>query len=148
MFRGLVAIVALGISVVGAAADSNALGHQQTEVSPSARYQIIQSSLMARDTFRLDRNAGRVWRLVSDEDDSLMWEEMLVQGRQPVIPATNPRFQLFLSGTLRRITFLVDGQTGQTWQVQSTKIDPDGPDTEDNSTTIWVPLKSKERTGG
>ncbi|GAB3490243.1 hypothetical protein GCM10027399_07170 [Curvibacter fontanus] len=98
----------------------------------------MQSTLAARWTFRLDRYTGKVWQLVRTSDDDNAWEEMMVFDRPPVLQPIKPRFQLFTSGLAVRHTFLLDGDTGKTWQVVTGKRkEKDGTEVEYNA---WQPF--------
>lgn len=48
--------------------------HQKTSTPPDARYDVIQSQLAAKWTFRLDRFTGRVWQLVKTQNDENTWD--------------------------------------------------------------------------
>ena len=54
--------------------------HQTTTQPLDARFEIIQSQLAAKWTFRLDRYTGRVHQLVKTSDGGTAWETMLVEG--------------------------------------------------------------------
>jgi hypothetical protein len=96
--------------------------HQFTTAPPSARFEIVQSQLSARWTFRLDRHTGRVAQLVRTQDDDSAWEEMeVIGGLPPVTTSGRPRFQIFTSGLAAKHTFLIDTDTGRTWMVASGK---------------------------
>ena len=139
----------------------------QTTTPTDARYQIVQSTITTRDTYRLDTHSGRISRLIRagnardfgsvddvvqsvvqeflahlDLADTLIWEEMIVWERPTVQNPSKPRFQIFLSGITTRDSYLIDTRTGETWQVVKSKVDPDGPDTDANTHTVWVPLAS------
>ena len=88
---------------------------QQTSANPGARYEVLQSPLAAKWTFRLDRYSGRVWQLVKTKDDDSAWEEMPVYEMAKLASPGRPRFQLFTSGLAARHTFLVDSDSGKTW---------------------------------
>lgn len=80
------------------------------------RYEIIQSTLAAKWTFRLDRFTGHVCQLVQTSTEDLAWEEMRVRD----LPVTDPlekqvRFQLVTSTIAARQTYLIDLKTGKTW---------------------------------
>lgn len=105
--------------------------HQHTSPSPTARFEVLQSSLAARWTFRLDRYSGRIWQLVRTKDDENTWQEMPITDLPKVQSPTRPRFQLFTSGLAARFTFLLDGETGRTWVVTTNKGKrPDGTEFE------------------
>ncbi|MBL8339516.1 MAG: hypothetical protein JNM97_22310 [Rhodoferax sp.] len=118
-----------------AAQDYPAPPHQQTTPAPGARYEVLQSQLAARWTFKLDRFAGRVWQLVRTADDDSSWEEMSIFDALKVPTPTRPRFQLFSSGLAARHTFLLDADTGKTWRL--TTIKRKGRDGEDVEHHVW-----------
>jgi hypothetical protein len=133
----------IGFAIAGqigfaADVDVSVRSHQLTTSPPSARYELMQSTLAARWTFRLDRYTGRVWQLARSKDDENVWEEMRVFERPTVQAPTRPRFQLFTSGLAARHTFLLDGDTGKTWLVVTGKRkENDGTETEYNA---WQPF--------
>lgn len=88
---------------------------QQTTANAGARYEVLQSPLAAKWTFRLDRFSGRVWQLVKTKDDGSTWEEMPVYELPKLTSANRPKFQLFTSGLAARHSFLVDSDSGKTW---------------------------------
>ena len=138
----------------------------QTPTPTDARYQIVQSTITMRETYRLDTHSGHISRLVRSNDG---WEEMIVWALPTVARATNdgldvplgdsevaglgveryrpvqnpskPRFQISLSGITVRGSYLIDTRTGQTWRLVKAKVDPDGPDTDANTHTVWAPLR-------
>ena len=112
--------------------------HQQTTTPPNARFEVMQSQLVARLTFRLDRFTGRVAQLVRTSDDNNAWEEMEVIGLPAMSQAARPRFQLFTSGIAARHTFLIDNDTGKTWVIVNGKrTNSDGSEYE---VTLWEPF--------
>lgn len=84
-------------------------------VSSSARFEIVQSTLVVLQTFKLDKQTGNVQLLVKKLDGSEGWEDLVVVGLKAV-PASGNRFQLFLSGLAARSSFPLDTQTGTCWQ--------------------------------
>ncbi|WP_343725756.1 hypothetical protein [Herbaspirillum huttiense] len=90
----------------------------------NARYEIVQSPMAARWTFKLDRYTGTVWQLVTTSDNDLTWEGMLIVQSPIVTSPSKPRFQLFTSGIAARHTFLLDTETGRTWQLTTQKFTP------------------------
>lgn len=112
--------------------------HQYTSPPSSARFEILQSSLAAIWTFRIDRYSGRIWQLVTMNDDDNTWEEVPVIGLSKGKPATKPRFQLFTSSLAARHNFLIDNNTGKTWLFVTRKQkNEDGTEYESNS---WEPF--------
>jgi hypothetical protein len=115
--------------------------HQQTSPLPNSRFEVIQSPLAAKWTFRLDRYSGRIWQLVRTKDGDNMWEEMPVIGRPNLTTGPKPRFQMFTSGLAARHTFLIDADTGKTWLLTTTKRkDSDGIEHEINH---WGPFANQ-----
>ena len=128
----------LFLLTVARAQDFPPSAHQQTAPSIGARFEVLQSTLAAKWTFRLDRYSGRVWQLVKTKDDDNAWEEMQVFEGPRIQAPTRPRFQLFASGLAARHTFLLDGDTGKTWLIVTGKRKrPDGTEFE---VTSWQPF--------
>lgn len=132
----LVVIAVVCRPALASAQDSNPAS-QQTTAPPSARFEIVQSPLSARWTFRLDRYSGEVSMIVS-VDDNVGWEKMMVLGLPSIQSPSKPRFQIFTSGIAARHTFLLDTETGKSWMVVMTKMkNPDGSESEVN---LWQPF--------
>lgn len=89
--------------------------HQSTAADPDSRYEIVQSQLAARWTFRLDRYTGEVMQLLLNKEKENIWEKVLVQDLPKIKNPSKPRFQIFTSGLAARHTFLLDTVTGKTW---------------------------------
>ena len=89
--------------------------HQTTTPPSDARFEIVQSPLAAKWTFRLDRYTGRVYQLVKTQGDGVAWETMLFLGGPEASKPMRPKFVIFSSGLAARHTFLMDSDTGQTW---------------------------------
>jgi hypothetical protein len=114
--------------------------HQRTAVPSNARYEIVQSEIAAKWTFRLDRFSGHVSQLVQTKAGESSWEVMPVIALPTLTTsqATRPRFQIFTSGLAAKFTFLIDTDTGKTWQLTTTKSKtPSGEEFEYNS---WEPF--------
>jgi hypothetical protein len=112
--------------------------HQQTTSPPNARFEIVQSELAAKWTFRLDRFTGSVAQLVSTKDNDNAWEEMEIEGLEPVKPAMRARFQVFTSGLAAKHTFLIDTDTGKTWVLVGGKRKRD--DGTEEEISLWQPF--------
>jgi hypothetical protein len=132
----LVFIVAIPLPL--AAQSERPITHQQTSAVVGGRYEIVQSSLAAKWTFRLDRYAGRVSQLVATADSGTAWEDMLVFQRPTITTPTKARFQIFTSGMAARHTFLIDVDTGKSWVLVGGKDkDKDGKEFEYSA---WQPF--------
>ncbi len=95
--------------------------HQQTTTPVGARFEIIQSELSAKWTFRLDRFTGHISQLVKTKDDDDSWEEITVISLPAASAPFHPRFQIFASGIAARFTFLIDTESGKTWVLVGAK---------------------------
>lgn len=126
------------LALAAFAQDSPPRLHQQTTTPSNARYEVIQSSLAVRHTFRLDRYTGRVWQLVRTKDDDNAWEEMPVLDPPRVTNPSRARFQLFSSGFAVRHTFMFDTDTGKSWVVVSTKRK--AADGSEYEIALWQPF--------
>ena len=97
--------------------------HQASTPPSDARFEVIQSGLAAKWTFKLNRVTGDVYQLAMDKKENLVWEKIYVLPHPKGAPITSdkPRFQIFSSGLAAKYTFLLDTQTGATWQIVSSE---------------------------
>jgi hypothetical protein len=110
--------------------------HQHSTPPADARFEIVQSELAAKWTFRLDRITGHVAQLVKTADDAA-WEDMEVIDL-PYYTTDRPRFQIFTSGLAARHTFLIDTTSGKTWVITNrTRSRTDGTHDE---VAVWQPF--------
>jgi len=93
--------------------------HSSTSVGAQARYEVIQSTLAAKWTFRVDRVCGQVSQLVSNDEEEVNWSSMVVFSLPKCLADGKNRYQVFTSGLAARHTFLINTETGTTWQVRS-----------------------------
>ena len=90
--------------------------NQRTTTPDGARYEILQSEITAKDTYKLDRYTGRIWAMYVDRTEKYnFWAELDVNGLPYITNPQTPRFILYSSGITVRYTFLIDSLTGQTW---------------------------------
>lgn len=91
--------------------------HEKSATPTSGRYEIVESPLLARLAFKLDKFTGSIWQLVIDKKSELKWEPMAVHGlvRFKSETYTAPRYQIFMSGRAAMRTFLIDSLSGRTW---------------------------------
>lgn len=109
------------------AQNRDSVTHNSTSVGNQARYEIVQSSLAARWTFRLDRVCGVVSQVVISKTENMTFEQMIVSGLPRCVPDGKIRYQLFTSGLAARHTYLLNTESGKAWQMQAVK-DKDGND--------------------
>jgi hypothetical protein len=125
------------LSAIAAAQQTSDI-HQHSTPPSGARYEVVQSELAAKWTFRLDRFTGHVAQLVKTSDDDNAWQEMHVVDLPAVQTPSRPRFQIFTSGIAARHTFLIDTDTGKSWYIATgSKKHSDGTDYE---VTEWLPF--------
>ncbi|MBC8637308.1 hypothetical protein IAG25_10840 [Caballeronia sp. EK] len=125
-------LLSLALIPIGVAAQATNQQSVMTGVPADARFEIVQSELAVRWTFKLDKFAGVVFQLVATKDGGVAWEEVpRLRGRTPD-PATPNRvnYQIFLSGMVARNMLLLNVNSGATWQLQS-----------GNDGISWVPFE-------
>ena len=113
--------------------------HQTTTPPTDARFEIVQSQLAAKWTFRLDRYTGHIHQLVKTRDGGTAWEAMFVEGIPELSSPNKPRFLIFTSGLAARHTFLMDTETGKTWVLSTTTYPVAGDDQKE--ITSWIPFE-------
>ena len=120
----------------GSAAAQSTKAHQSTTQPPDSRFEIVQSPLAAKWTFRLDRHRGNIDQLVETQDGAMTWQDMFVLDLPDLSSTHKARFMIFTSGIAARFTLLMDSQTGRTWVLNSWS------DTEDGSDQLvgWFPF--------
>ena len=92
--------------------------HVSTTVPDTAGYEIVQSSVLAKLTFRLDRNTGRTWQIGDTSDGGYVWQEVLwLDDDSSESRSSQPRYQIFSSGILARVTVLMNTDTGRSWYI-------------------------------
>ena len=99
-------------------AESDSATNQSTTVPDSARFEIVQSPLLAKLAFRLDRFTGETWQFVSTKDDSYAWQRIKripLQNDTKVTGKAN--YQIFLSGIRAQVTILMNTTTGASWYI-------------------------------
>lgn len=126
-----IALFCASLSCMGA---DKAVMHTKTTTSSVARYEIVSSTLAARYTFKLDRFCGEVSQIVQNQENELAWQDLLVSGLPPCQTDDQVRYQLFVSGIAARFTFLLNTETGKTWQYMTFK-DKDGKEQ-----SGWFPI--------
>lgn len=107
-------VISVGLVCGSASAQANQ-SPQSTEAPNDSRFEVIQSELAARWTFRLDKQCGRVAQLVSTELGGVAWQEMMVLNLPDCDLLGRLRYQIFTSGLAARHTFLIDTQSGRSW---------------------------------
>ena len=106
-----------------AAAQREPVQHERSAVSSESRFEIVQSTIVARSTYRIDKFTGRIDLMVMRADSSLRWQPMPRRehpsGDTRVAGRAN--YQVFVSGIANRHTYLINTNNGATWQLVLTK---------------------------
>jgi hypothetical protein len=89
--------------------------HSSSTISDGQRFEIVQSHLTAKWSFRLDRLCGIVSQLVKTIDDGAAWETMFIEGLPICRDDGKAHYQLFLSSLAARHTFLMNTDTCTSW---------------------------------
>ena len=110
--------------------DLQSVQHQASTPPSDARFEIFQSGPAAKWTFKLDRITGNVDRLVSAKSGNLAWEKMKVLPHPRAVNSAKPHFQIFVSSLAPQFTFLLDNESGATWQNDSR-----------NDGVVWQPIE-------
>jgi hypothetical protein len=106
--------------------------HQATAPPAEARFEIIQSSFVAKLTLRLDRFTGAVDQLMTRPDSTIGWEPIVRRShRDPDTQvAGRANYQIFTSGLAIRYTFLINVTSGATWELVEDRT----------SGWFWIPI--------
>ena len=93
----------------------------QSAAYTGPRYEFIQSTLAAKGTFRLDTYTGDVCQMQADGNKSAAWHKLrrlpsLIAGEDSTVDG-RPNYHLFLSTIAMRFTYLINTNTGTTWQL-------------------------------
>ena len=135
------AIFALALSCLASSASESRVSdiHQSTTPPLDGRFEIVQSQLAAKWTFRLDRYTGYVDQLVKTQNNKVTWQKMPTEELPEISNPDRPRFVIFTSGIAARHTFLMDAQTGRTWILTTATSPSSGDATVD--IVVWRPFQ-------
>lgn len=102
---------------LAAHAQENAINLSST-VPDSARFEIVQSPILAKLAFRLDRFTGDTWQFVEKAKGGYAWQKI----QRIALPtdarvANKVNYQIFLSGLRAQVTILVNTNTGASWYI-------------------------------
>lgn len=87
--------------------------------STSPRFQIIQSTIAARGTYKVDTYEGNVYQLVLDHNNNETWQLLRRLGNNNIDKqvAGQRNYEMFLSSIAMKFTYLINLNTGCTWQL-------------------------------
>lgn len=92
----------------------------QSPLPPNARFCIVQSIILRKQTFMLDRYTGEVYQMVKSKSGEYSWQKMRVLGlnHSPDLSKNkSPHFLIFLGSMQARDAFLLDTTSGQSWKI-------------------------------
>jgi hypothetical protein len=94
--------------------------HDRTSAVADGRFEIVQSTLAARLTLRVDRFAGVTYQMMQLPDSTVVWQPMIrLPHREPDVRSANrANYQVFTSGHGLTFTFMINSNTGATWQLK------------------------------
>ena len=119
MLRANWLVFAILLCPVLQAQDENAPVTHVSSTSPTnGRFEIVQSTLAARWTFKLDKQTGSIWQIVVNKDGDNVWRPMVIVGIPKSQYSSGQHFQIFMSGLAAKFTFLINTDSGRTWQLQ------------------------------
>ena len=105
------------VSFVGQGWAQETNRHQFSSAPETSRFQIVQSELGARLTFNIDKFTGNVFLLV-EGSNGLTWQLISSEEQSSDETTANQvNYQIFTSGLGVRMTFLINVNTGITWQL-------------------------------
>ena len=84
----------------------------------NGRYEIVQSEIMRRLIFLLDKYTGDVYQNLLSTKDERVWRKLKKVGStNDVTPQTQINYQLFVGGFSINDIFLPNINTGETWYI-------------------------------
>lgn len=84
----------------------------------NGRYEIVQSEMMRRLIFMLDKYTGDVYQNVLSSNNERAWRKMNKAGVSfDSSPQTKINYQLFVGGISVKDIFLLNINTGETWYI-------------------------------
>jgi len=86
------------------------------------QFEIIQSPIARKFTFKLDKYGGYVWQLVLADDNSFTWQPVAILNMYQKYPDNDKNkditYQIFMSGASVQDCILLNIKTGDTWQLK------------------------------
>src|SRR5574344_1786155 len=90
----------------------------------NGRYEVVQSEVARRFTFRLDKYTGDVCQLVINSNERNSWQKISrIDSNNDTKNPDKINYQLFMSGIALRDCFLLNINTGATWVLVQSEDD-------------------------
>ena len=91
--------------------------NQISSAPATTQFEIIQSELTAKGTYMIDKYTGSVYQMVQG-DKGLFWQKIFAElHSNDKINEGKVNYQLFTSGLAIRMTYLINVNTGATWEL-------------------------------
>lgn len=104
---------------------SNNYDKKYNSVSSSlsgGKYELVQSDMVARLTFKIDKHNGRVWQIIEESDGSYSWDMIEREESANDVKIDNKiNYQFFMSGLAVKFSYLINVNTGIVWQILERK---------------------------
>ncbi len=111
------ALAILSLLYVGQTLAEETNRHQFSSVPNTSRFEIVQSELAARITLKIDKYTGKVYQLVKG-DKGLSWSLLISEKHtKDKVTENKVNYQVFTSGLAVRMTYLINVNTGASWQL-------------------------------
>lgn len=89
-----------------------------TTYAPNGRFEILQSELARKYTIKIDKYTGDTWQMVLNYSGDITWEKIYREEAYGDIKKEDRiNYQLFFSGFTSQDIFLINVNTGTTWQL-------------------------------
>lgn len=113
-----VIVVLLAVFVTQSVTAQERTLHQSSTISEASRYEIVQSPLLAKLAFRLDRFTGDTWQFASTKSGDYAWQKIpRISISNDTRQAKKVNYQIFLSGIRAQQTILLNTNTGVSWYI-------------------------------
>ena len=113
----IICFIALTSSVFGQQSGAN-----QTTSLCGGRWEFFMSEIAVRVSLKIDKFTGEVFQLVQRANGTLTWEVIAKENNSKDIKKQDSiNYQLFSSGLGIRHTYLLNTNTGLTWQLVESK---------------------------
>lgn len=106
-----------------------------TTIPSDSRYELVQSNMAVRLTLKIDKYTGDTYQLVEDKKENItFWAKLSkIKHEDDDLSLSNMKkvnYQFFTSGIGLRFTYLININTGATWQLVVDK----------NDDYLWEPM--------
>jgi len=91
--------------------------HQNTEVPDTSRFSMIQSTLSADMTFKLDKFTGSVSRMLEGNKGTFWLKLKREKHSNDIQIRDSVNYQIFTSGLNVQMIYLLNVNTGVTWEL-------------------------------